>query len=365
MTSPCTLRFEPDTAKGPGYGLILASCPGLAGNADSLLFLIRNTAGQSLGPNGWQPGDGWLNPESVQAIGETFLISVGPNIVNWFAEQTSYQLILFIDMEHVWQGMLDITRLAITPPRPIMTPAQSEPLNLLPKMEAAPIRQEAAQTAHLGTSLSMPAMQRQTETPAMSLSLDGNAASAVCADELLVMAERPKHYWGAVLNVFFAILTALLLAAAGYFIYTQVLPKTQLKQEEPAAEILKQEAADVKPGTEVPVTYAPEDLKGSRAMSVARDAVKRKIPAESALSLAKQLLAASGDAKAQDAGRLILDDLAEKNNPQALLMLGDAYSPSTPPSGTLQKNAAFARDCYKKAQAAGAPEAQTRLDQLR
>ncbi len=364
MTSPCSLRFEPDTTKGPGYGLILASCPGFAGNADALLFLIRNTAGQSLGASGWQTGDGWLNPESVQAIGETFLISVGPNIVNWFAEQTGYQLILFIDMDHVWQGVLEIGRLAM-PAHPTVAPVQDEPLNLLPDMEAAPARQEITLGAPLGTSLSMSAMQRQAEAPAMSLSLDGNTASAIRADELLVMAERPKRYWGTVLNVFFAILTVLLLAAAGYFISTQVLPKTQLKQEDPAVEILKQEAADAEPGTEVPATYAPEDLKGSRAMSVARDAVKRKLPAESALSLAKQLLAAAGDAKAQDAGRLILDDLAERNNPQALLMLGDAYSPATPPIGTLQKNAAFARDCYKKAQAAGSTEAQARLNQLR
>lgn len=54
MTFRCALRFEPDKAKGPGYGLILASCPGFSAAPNTLLYMIKDPSnGMSLGPNGW------------------------------------------------------------------------------------------------------------------------------------------------------------------------------------------------------------------------------------------------------------------------------------------------------------------------
>ena len=53
------------------------------------------------------------------------------------------------------------------------------------------------------------------------------------------------------------------------------------------------------------------------------------------------------------------------SNAQALLMLGDFYSPKQPQRGTIQKDTDMANDCYKKALAAGAAEAQQRLDALK
>ena len=41
MTFRCALRFEPDKAKGPGCGLILASCPGFSAAPNTLLYMIR------------------------------------------------------------------------------------------------------------------------------------------------------------------------------------------------------------------------------------------------------------------------------------------------------------------------------------
>ena len=61
----------------------------------------------------------------------------------------------------------------------------------------------------------------------------------------------------------------------------------------------------------------------------------------------------------------IADELAKKGNAQALLMLGDFYSPKQPQRGTIQKDTDMAGDCYKKALAAGAAEAQQRLDALK
>ena len=49
MTFRCALRFEPDKAKGPGYGLILASCPGFSAAPNTLLYMIKDPSnGMSL-----------------------------------------------------------------------------------------------------------------------------------------------------------------------------------------------------------------------------------------------------------------------------------------------------------------------------
>ena len=105
--------------------------------------------------------------------------------------------------------------------------------------------------------------------------------------------------------------------------------------------------------------YAPDDIKGPKGLQVARDALKRKVDPDTAMALAQQLFAAADDIKAQDGAFLIADELAKKGNAQALLMLGDFYSPKQP------QDTDMANDCYKKALAAGAAEAQQRLDALK
>lgn len=98
--------------------------------------------------------------------------------------------------------------------------------------------------------------------------------------------------------------------------------------------------------------YAPDDIKGPKGLQVARDALKRKVEPDTAMALAQQLFAAADDVKAQDGAFLIADELAKKGNAQALLMLGDFYSPKQPQRGTIQKDTDMANDCYKKALAA-------------
>ena len=294
MTFRCALRFEPDKAKGPGYGLILASCPGFSAAPNTLLYMIKDPSnGMSLGPNGWQPGDAHLVPDAVAPSGEILSLSVGPAVVDSLELQAIYQVVLFTDAEHVWQGGLSINRIVY-----------SRDPSLLPDLELAP---KAAPSAGR-EPLPMPEME--TGPAPTSLSFDGKPGSAVPASELLNLKERPKSYKSLILNIIFAILTVILLAGAGYFIYTRVLPKTDTTLEE-------------KP------------------------------------------FAAADDVKAQDGAFLIADELAKKGNAQALLMLGDFYSPKQPQRGTIQKDTDMANDCYKKALAAGAAEAQQRLDALK
>lgn len=340
MLSRCTLRFEPDKGNGPGYGLISASCPGLTGNADGVRFMLKNPAtGLSLGPNGWQPGDERLTPDAAFLSGEALTLSVGPAVVDNLELQAIYQATLFLG-EDQWQGGLGVSRVVYS-----RDPSLLAPLELSPRPEAKP-----------RADLPLP----DIETDPAPL-----ASSPLPSADRLDMAERPKSRKGLVLNLIFAVLTLLLLAGAGFFFYDKLLPPNDAELEEKPAEILRRESADLPPGQEAPVRYAPDDLKGARGLQVARDALKRKAEPQTALELARQLMGDAGDVKAQDGAFLLVEEAAKSGDAQALLLLGDFYSPAQPQRGTIRKDAALARDCYAKALAAGASEAQGRLDQVK
>ena len=340
MLSRCTLRFEPDKSKGPGYGLVIASCPGLTGTPEDVRFMLKNPAtGLSLGPNGWQPGDERLTPDAVQGSGETLTLCVGPAVVDNLELQAIYQATLFLGDDQ-WQGGLGVSRIVY-----------SRDPSLLPPLEPSP----------------RPDVKPRADLPLPDIETDPAPLepSSLPSADRLDMAERPKSRKGLVLNIIFAILTLLLLVGAGVFFYDKILPPNDAALEEKPAEILRRESADLPPGQEAPVRYAPDDLKGARGLQVARDALKRKAEPQTALELARQLMGNAGDIKAQDGAFLLVEEAAKSGDAQALLLLGDFYSPAQPQRGTIQKDAALARDCYAKALAAGAAEAQGRLDQMK
>lgn len=344
MLSRCTLRFEPDKSKGPGYGLIAASCPGLSGNADAVRFMLKNPAtGLSLGPNGWQPGDERLTPDAAVLSGDALTLSVGPAVVDNLELQAIYQATLFLG-DGQWQGGLGVSRIVYS-----RDPSLLPPLELSPRPDAKP----------------GPKARPDLPLPEIGTEPAPREPSALPAADRLDMAERPKSRKGLVLNIVFAILTLLLLAGAGVFFYDKLLPPNDAELEEKPAEILRRESADLPPGQEAPVRYAPDDLKGARGLQVARDALKRKSEPQAALELARQLMGDAGDVKAQDGAFLLVEEAAKSGDAQALLLLGDFYSPAQPQRGTIQKDAALARDCYAKALAAGANEAQGQLEQVK
>lgn len=346
MTARCTLRFDPDKTKGPGYGLITAACPGFTGGADALRYTLKApSSGLSLGPNGWQPGDERLKPDAVALSGDTLVLSVGPAVVDHLELQAIYQVLLFPDAENVLQGGLSVNRIVYSRD-PSLLPDLAPSPKAAPKTERKPL----------------PLPEIDTPSPLL-LTPEEAAPSTPADDEPLNMAERPKSHKGLILNILFAILTLLLLVGAGVFFYTKMMPKTDAALEEKPAEILRRESADLPPGQEAPIRYAPDDLKGTRGLQVARDALKRKLEPQAALELARRLLAS--DVKAQDGAFLLVEESAKTGDAQALLLLGDFYSPAQPQHGTIQKDGDLARDCYRKALAAGAPEAGQRLEHLK
>ena len=107
-------------------------------------------------------------PDAVAPSGEILSLSVGPAVVDSLELQAIYQVVLFTDAEHVWQGGLSINRIVY-----------SRDPSLLPDLELAP---KAAPSAGR-EPLPMPEME--TGPAPTSLSFDGKPGSAVPASELL------------------------------------------------------------------------------------------------------------------------------------------------------------------------------------
>lgn len=193
MTFRCALRFEPDKAKGPGYGLILASCPGFSAAPNTLLYMIKDPSNSmSLGPNGWQFGDAHLVPDAVAPSGEILSLSVGPAV-----RQPRIA-------GHLSGGAVHGRR-ACMAGRP-----QHQPDRLFARSEP-PARSGACPKAAPSAGRE-PMPEMETGPAPTSLSFDGKPGSAVPASELLNLKERPKSYKSSILNIIFAILTVILLA---------------------------------------------------------------------------------------------------------------------------------------------------------
>ena len=66
-------------------------------------------------------------PDAVAPSGEILSLSVGPAVVDSLELQAIYQVVLFTDAEHIWQGGLSINRIVY-----------SRDPSLLPDLELAP-----------------------------------------------------------------------------------------------------------------------------------------------------------------------------------------------------------------------------------
>jgi hypothetical protein len=70
-------------------------------------------------------------------------------------------------------------------------------------------------------------------------------------------------------------------------------------------------------------------------------------------------------AEAHDAAFLLLEDAADKNSGQAMLLLGEYYDPlNTSPNGSIFKDSAQALAWYGRAKAEGRPEAERKIEVL-
>ncbi len=132
-------------------------------------------------------------------------------------------------------------------------------------------------------------------------------------------------------------------------------PPAPEQAQEPAVEqpAPKPEKIDTAPKSVPFLDSAREHLRGSA------DPV-------TSLSMAKARRTPDADAATTDGAFLLIEDAAQKGQPEAMYLLGQFYDPaSTLPRGTIVPDAGQAKDWYGKAAAAGRAEARTALEGLR
>ncbi|HIW01239.1 MAG TPA: hypothetical protein H9894_08645 [Candidatus Desulfovibrio intestinipullorum] len=98
----------------------------------------------------------------------------------------------------------------------------------------------------------------------------------------------------------------------------------------------------------------------------AREHLRGSADPATSLSMAKARLTPDADAATTDGAFLLIEDAAQKGQPEAMYLLGQFYDPaSTLPKGSIMPDAAQARDWYGKAAAAGFAKARTALKNLK
>lgn len=157
--------------------------------------------------------------------------------------------------------------------------------------------------------------------------------------------------------VLILVVVALLAAAGGAVWYFLLRDRgADTVPEPPAVETPAQK--------EEPARPAPQS--GPAFMSQARDHLKQNADPARSLELAKPTRTPDSDQETADGAFLLLEDAAQKGQPEAMFLVGQYYDPvCTLPRGTIQPDVAQAADWYRKAAQAGIAEAQPALDALK
>ena len=134
----------------------------------------------------------------------------------------------------------------------------------------------------------------------------------------------------------------------------QAPEQTPAQAEEPA------QKAEPKPET---MATAP---KAVPFLDSAREHLRGTADPVTSLSMAKARRTPDADAATTDGAFLLIEDAAQKGQPEAMYLLGQFYDPaSTLPRGSIMPDASQAKDWYGKAAAAGIAEAGPALEGLK
>ncbi|MDO5484630.1 MAG: sel1 repeat family protein, partial [Desulfovibrionaceae bacterium] len=101
-------------------------------------------------------------------------------------------------------------------------------------------------------------------------------------------------------------------------------------------------------------------------LRMAREHLRGQADPALSLALAQPLRHSASSAEEADAAFLLLEDAAQKGNPEAMLLVGQFYDPtSTLPRGSIPVDMSQARHWYRQAGQKGQPGAAEALQALR
>lgn len=337
-----------DTAKGGGHGFLhISDAAGIA-DLEGISFAIKRASDQkTLGHSDWQQAETFFSPSGIGLTDDGFALAVGPDVVDKLDSTEIYRITLLGANGASVRGALTVEEVAYSPveggqgigaievPK---VPAFTPPPPAEPEPE--PAEELPPPPPGMEEALAPPPLPEEELTPP-PLPDAGFPPPPPALD--MLPQEAPKR--SKMLPVILVVL-ALALAGGGFL----------------AWKFLLQDPGDG--GASAGSGGTQQDGEKSKdALARARELLAGSASPEQALALAKEL---RKDSSGADAAFLLAEDAAQKGNAEAMLLTGSFYDPvNKDASGSIQQDPAEALAWYKKAKAAGSPEAQNRLDALR
>ena len=353
--------YSDDVGKGPGYGLLHIS-EARMGNMEGMRFSIkRGTDHNCLGAGGWQPAETLHPAQQIALSDDGFTIAVGPEVIAHLDTRENYRLNLVYADGSSELSALRVPEVTYSPagggqgiafaaspePKPVPLPPPPPPAPEPPVQEPEP---EPAPDI-LPPPDPIPVQEKKSSLLpiAIVLLLLALAGGGFAAWKFLLHKEDP----------------AKVEEKAPPKVEANATAKEETK--DPAKEEKKEPPKEEKKEPPKEDTKEPpkEEPKAppKPALTQAREYLAGQANPVEGVKLAKELRA---DKDGADAAFLLVEDAAQKGNAEAMLLTGGYFDPAdNAASGSIKKDPGEALSWYKKAKAAGSPDAEARLNALR
>ena len=329
------LRHDP--ARGAGYGVIDVN--GFEGRDTDILFSLRRASdGKYLGTGDWLEAELVLTPDVVQHQGDTLRLLVGPAVVDMVDALNTFAITVYSAGGEDRRCGLEVGALTYSHLAGGQGVAQTAtaPLSMSPmpemRLEPAPVPQPELEPEPVPLSEASP------EAPLPELK-----------DPVEHTSKMPL----------FLLLLLLVCVAGGVYWWKFV----RITESAPPVAGAAAPALPGAPSVSVPQAAAPElPSKELPPLERARELLRAGAPPEQAVELAKEMQSPAG----ADGAFLLLEDAAQKGNPEAMLGLARFYDPAdTAPKGSILSDPAQAREWYDRAKDKGQEAAEDKLKALR
>ena len=298
--------FSNHQSATPGQGLISISGLDSVNELAGLKFALKRASDHKiLGALGWQEAELRLSPLRAEGAADGLLIMVGPQVSDHLDMREHYRLYLSMPDGREFQCSMVVESISYSP----LAGGQSLEGGLAPPSLETEVTRAASKPEE------PPAAPTQAPRDKAAPGLNPGPASK-------------RKLW-------LALPLGLILIALAIW---------QLK---PVSDAGPEPKAGGPPAKSV-LAVAREHLAGPAD------------PADSLKLAAKYIKKPDG----ADAAFLLIEDAAQKDLPEAMMMLGEFYDPLTDSLGSIAKDPLVARQWYEKARAAGAAGAAERLSAL-
>lgn len=343
--------IKADPRRGPGHGIIAISGAGQI--QDPSFVLQRAEDKRSLAGNGcWQESVSLLKPDAWQVHGNILYMAVGPTLVNELDMLGAYRIQLADHQGNAQACVLSVGQLVYSD----MGGGQGI---IAPAGEKADRSKEQENKAGPEPPKTEPEPQR--EQPAANVQADG-LKRPDGIDKLSMDVEPKKARSGNGLAILFVLLILGLLAGAGWWWLQKGEPDTA-KPLPPIGQQGKKDKPLPDPRVTGTRTNTRDDTSkagntnnaskantGTNALAQAREHLRGAADPATSVALARPLRTADASPEQADASFLLLEDAAQKGQPEAMYLLGQFYDPvSTLPRGSIPVDMEQARLWYARA----------------